>query len=66
MNVCIIYLFLAVLSLLCFEGFPLVAEWGLLIAVASLVAERGLQVLGLQELRLPGFAEQAQQLWCTG
>ena len=46
---------------------------GLLIAVASLAAEPGLQACGLQELptwaeelRFSGFRAQAQQLWSTG
>ena len=38
----------------------------LLTAVASLVAEHGLQACGLQQLWLIGSRAQAQQLWCTG
>ena len=58
-----IYLFLAVLGLhCCMWAFSTCSDWGLLfiavcgrlIAVASLVAEHGLQAHGLQ------------QLWCTG
>ena len=44
----------------------LVAVCRLLTAVASLVAERRLQVHGLQQLWLPGSRAQAQQLWCVG
>ena len=39
---------------------------GLLTAVASLVAEHGLQACGLQQLWLAGSRAQAQQLWYTG
>ena len=39
---------------------------GLLIAVASLVAEHRLQAHGLQQLWLGGSRAQAQQLWCMG
>ena len=70
-----IYLFLAALAL-CYcarafsscgeQGLFFVAVRGLLIAVASLVAEHGLQVRGLQQLWLSGSRAQAQQLWCTG
>ena len=45
---------LAVLGLHSCAGFSLVAVWGHLIAVASLVAEHGLKVAW------------AQELWCTG
>ena len=69
-----IYLFLAVLCLCCCarafsscgkQGLFFVAVRGLLIAVASLVAEHGLQAHGLQQLWLSGSRAQAQQLWCT-
>ena len=57
-----IYLFLAALGLCCFVQAFSSGEWellfisvlGLLVAVASLVAERGPWVLGLQLLRLSG------------
>ena len=42
------------------------ATWGLLIAVASLVVEHGLQARGLQQLWLEASRAQAQQLWHTG
>ena len=70
-----IYLFLAALSLCCCAGaFSSCGERGLLflavhvllITVASLVAEHGLQVLGLQELWLASSRAQAQQLWRMG
>ena len=68
-----IYLFLAALGLCCCaQAFSSCGEWGLLlvavrgllIAVASLVAEHGLQAPGLQQLWLVGSRAQAQQLWC--
>ena len=71
----LIYLFLAALGLCyCERAFSSCGEWGLLfivvrgllIAVASLVAEHGLQAPGLQELWLTGSGVQAQQLWCKG
>ena len=43
-----------------------VAVHRLLIAVASLVVEHGLQARGLQQLWLEGSRVQAQQLWRTG
>ena len=43
-----------------------VAVHGLLIAVASLVAEHGLQARGLRQLWLAGSRAQARQLWHTG
>ena len=39
---------------------------GLLIVVASLVSEHGLQARGLQQLWFVGSRAQAQQSWCTG
>ena len=42
------------------------AVCGLLIAVASLVAEHGLQACRLQQFWLMGSRAQAQQLWLTG
>ena len=53
------------------RGLSLVAVCGLLIAVASLVAEHGLQGfsscgMGARQLWLAGSGWQAQQLWCTG
>ena len=71
----LIYLFLAALSLhccvwtfssCCVQGLLFVVVHGLLIAVASLVAEHGLQAHGLQQLWLAGSRAQAQQLWRTG
>ena len=71
----LIYLFLAALVLRCCtrassscgeRGLLFVAVCGLLIAVASLVAEHGLQARGLQQLWLAGSRAQAQQWWCTG
>ena len=50
----------------CERGLLFVAVRGLLIAVASLVMEHGLQAHGLQQLWLAGSRAQAQQLWCTG
>ena len=47
-------------------GLLFVAVCGLLTAVASLVAEHGLQVCRLQQLWLVGSRAQAQQLWRTG
>ena len=77
-----IYLFVAVLGLRCCtwafstcgkRGLLFVAVYGLLIAVASLVGEHGLQALRLsscgawaQQLWLTGSRAQAQQLWHTG
>ena len=70
-----IYLFLAVLGLCCCmrafsrcseQGLLFLMVCGLLIAVASLVAEQGLQVCGLQQLWCVGSRAQAQQLWRTG
>ena len=76
---CLIYLFiclfLAALGLhCCTRAFSSCGEWGLLfvavcrllIAVASLAAEHGLQARGLQQLWLVGSRKQAQQLWPTG
>ena len=48
------------------RGLLFVAVRGLLIAVASLVAEHGLQARGLQQLWLTGCRAQSQQLWLTG
>ena len=39
---------------------------GVLIEVASLVAEHRLKMLRLQWLRLPGPGAQAHSLWCMG
>ena len=70
-----IYLFLATLGLCCCTRvFSSCGEWrllfvvvrGLLIEVASLVAEGRLQARGLQQLWLTGSRAQAQQLWCMG
>ena len=49
------------------RGYSLIAESGLLIVVASLLAEHGLQgsLAQVAEL-LPGCRAQAQQLWHTG
>ena len=47
-------------------GLLFVAVHGLLIAVASLVAEHGLQARKLQQLWHAGSRAQAQQLWHTG
>ena len=69
------FFFLAVLGLhCCTRAFSSCSEWGLLfvavrgllIAVASLVVEHGLQELGLQQLWLRSSRVQAQQLWHTG
>ena len=65
-----IYLFLAALGLCCFVQAFSSGEWellfisvlGLLVAVASLVAERGPWVLGLQLLRLSGSVVVAHGL----
>ena len=71
----ILFLFLAALGLHCWawalssfreQGLLFVAVRGLLIAVASLVAEHGLQAHRLQQLWLVGCRGQAQQLWHTG
>ena len=68
-------LFLAVLGHCCCarafsscgeQGLLFVVVGGLLIAVASLVAEHGLQAHRLQQLWLAGSRAQAQQLWCAG
>ena len=48
------------------RGYSFVAVRGLLIAVASLVAEHGLQVHGLQQLWHAASRAQAQQMWHTG
>ena len=48
------------------QGLLFVAVHGLLMAVASLVAEHRLQARGLQQLCLAGSRAQAQQLWRTG
>ena len=48
------------------QGLLLVVVCRLLIAVASLVAEHGLQVHGIQQLWPAGSRVQAQQLWHTG
>ena len=70
-----LFIYLAVWGLCCCarafsscseRGLLFVAVRGLLIAVASLVAEHGLQVRGLQQLWLVGSRVQAQQLRCTG
>ena len=70
-----IYLFLAVLGLRCCarafsscgeRGPLLVAVCGPLVAVASLVAEHGLQAHRRQQLWLTGSGAQARQLWHTG
>ena len=70
-----IYLFLAALGLCCCvqvfsscseRGLLFIAVRRLLIAVASLVAEHGLQACRLQQLWLAGCRAQAQQLWRTG
>ena len=83
--ICLFYfilIFLSVLGLRCCtrafsscgeQGLLFVALRGLLIVVASLVAEHGLQAQGLQQLQhvgsrgsLTGSREQAWQLWHTG
>jgi len=46
-----------------------IAAWAmsmLLIAVDSLVAERGFRACGFQWLQFPGSRAQAQCLWCMG
>ena len=48
------------------QGLLFVAVRRLLIAVASLAAEHGLQTRGPQQLWLAGSRAQAQQLWRTG
>ena len=67
-------LFLAALGLRCCSwAFSSCSEWGLLfievhrllIAVASLVVEHGLQVRGLQQLQHAGSAVVAHGLSCT-
>ena len=68
------YLFLAALGLRHYtqafsscgeQGLLFIAVPGLLNAVASLVAEHGLQAHGLQQLWLAGSIAQAHQLWHT-
>ena len=75
LKILLIYLFMAALGLRCYtrafsscgeRGLLFVAVRGLLIAVASLVAEHGLQAHGLQQLWLAGSRAQAQQWWPTG
>ena len=70
-----IYLFLVALGLCCCaRAFSSCGERGLLFvvvhrvfpAVASPVAEHGLQARGLKQLWLTGSRAQAQQLWSTG
>ena len=70
-----ICLFLAVLYLHCCVGFSLVevsrgysldAEHRLVIVVASLVVEHGVQPYRLQQFQLPGSRAQIRQLWLTG
>ena len=70
-----IYLFLAALGLRCCvlalsscgeQGLLFVAVRGLLVAVAPLIAEHGLQAHRLQQLWLVSSRAQAQQLWHTG
>ena len=70
-----IYLFLAAKGLCCCaqassscgeRGLLFVAVHGLLIVVASLVAQHGLQEHGFQQLWLAGSRPQSRQLWCTG
>ena len=69
------YLFLAALGLNCStwassscgkQGLLFVVVRRLLIALASLAAEHGLQTCRLQQLWLVGCRAQAQQLWHTG
>ena len=69
------YLFLAALGLRCCaqafascskQGLLFVAVCRLLIAVASLVVEHGLQGVRAQQLWLAGSRAQAQQLQLTG
>ena len=70
-----IHLFRAALGLCCYArafsscgkwGLLFIAVLGLLIVVASLVVENGLQACGLQQLWHAGPRAQAQQLWRTG
>ena len=70
-----LFLFLAALGRRCCmrassrcgeRGLLFVAACGLLIAVASLVAEHRFQACGLQQLWLMGSRVQAQQLWHMG
>ena len=70
-----LFYFLAVLGLCCCarafsgcgeRGLLFVAVRRLLIVVASLVAEHGLQAHGLQQLWHTGSRAQAQQLWLAG
>ena len=74
-NLFYFYLFLGALGLCCYawvfsscseRGLLFIAVRGPLIAVASLVAEHGLQACGLQQLWHVGYRAQAQQLWLTG
>ena len=53
-------------SLLLLRLFSSCSEWGFLIAVASLVAEHRLQAHRLQQLRLMGSRDWAQQLRVRG
>ena len=48
------------------QGLLFIVVCGLLIVVASLVAEHGLQACGLQQLWLAGSRVQTQYLWHTG
>ena len=57
---------LRALSSCCERGLLFVVVSRLLIVVASLVAEHGLQARGLQQLWHAGSRAQAQQLWRTG
>ena len=53
------------LSLVAASGcYSVIAMCGLLIVVASLVAEHGPKGEGAQSLLLPGSRAQAQYLWC--
>ena len=70
-----IYLFLAGLGLRCCawafyscneRGLLFISVLGLLMVVASLVAEHRLQARGLQQLRHTGSRAQAHQLWHMG
>ena len=70
-----LFIYLAALGLCCCvrafsscgeQGLLFIAVRGLLTAVASLVAEHGLQAHGLQQLWHTGSRAQAQQLWCMG
>ena len=69
-----IYLFLAVLGLRCCKwafssrgelGLLFIAVLGLLIVVASLVAEHGLQAHGLHQLQHTGSVVAARRLSCS-